>query len=177
MTYSIQNTEDNGYYKCIMKNKKDSDMGDVGLPGKMDDIPELKEKLIEAFDAKSHDHKAISRYSLLLATHILDLTGIQKDNSIEEVFAVNEKWQEGKVKFQDARNVAGMILDFAREEKDPVREKVLRVMAQVANTPHVKRHALIASDYAIKLINLLHPKNFEEVKKEREIQIALMETV
>jgi hypothetical protein len=50
-------------------------------------------------------------------------------------------------------------------------------MAQVAATPHVKRHALIASDYAIKLINLLHPKNFDAVRKEREIQIALMESI
>ena len=160
-----------------MKGKKDSYMGDVGIIRKLDDIPELKEKLIEAFDTKAKDHKAISRYSLLLAAHILDLTGVQRDHAIEECFAVNEKWQEGKVKFQDARDVADTMLRLAREEKDPVRVKVLRVMAQVAATPHVKRHALIASDYAIKLINLLYPKNFDEVRKEREIQIALMESV
>jgi hypothetical protein len=160
-----------------MKNKKDSYMGDVGIIRKIDDIPELKKKLIEAFDDKAKDHKAISRYSLLLAAHVLELTGVQRDKTIEECFTVNEKWQEGKVKFQAARNVAGMILRLAREEKDPVRVKVLRVMAQVANTPHVKRHALIASDYAIKLINVLYPKNFDEVRKEREIQIALMESV
>jgi len=160
-----------------MKNKKDSYMGDVGIIKKIDDIPELKEKLIEAFDAKAKDHKAISRYSLLLAAHVLNLTGVQRDDAIAECFAVNEKWQEGKAKFQDARDVADMILRLAREEKNPVRVKVLRVMAQVAATPHVKRHALIASDYAIKLINLLHPKNFDEVRKEREIQIALMESV
>lgn len=161
----------------MMKGKKDSYMGDVGIIKKLDDIPELKEKLIEAFDAKAKDHKAISRYSLLLAAHILDLTGTQRDEAIEECFTANEKWQEGKVKFQDARDVADMMLRLAREEKDPVRVKVLRVMAQVAATPHVKRHALIASDYAIKLINVMHPKNFDEVRKEREIQIALMESV
>jgi len=61
-------------------------------------------------------------------------------------------------------------------EKDPIKVKVLRVMGQVAATPHVKRHALIASDYAIKLINLMYPKNFEEVRKEREIQIELMKS-
>ena len=66
---------------------------------------------------------------------------------------------------------------LAREEKDPVKTKVLRVMGQVAATPHVKRHALIASDYAITLINLLHPKNFAEVEKERTTQIALMKSV
>jgi hypothetical protein len=163
--------------RTIMKNKKDSYLGDVGLPGKIDDIPELKEKLIAAFDAKANDHRAISRYSVLLAAHVLDLTGTPRDDAIEECFTVNEKWREGNVRFQAARNTGGMMLRLAREEKDPVRVKVLRVMAQVALTPHVKRHALIASDYAIKLINVLHPKNFDEVRKEREIQIALMESV
>lgn len=157
--------------------RKDSYLGDVGIIRKIDDIPELKEKLIEAFDAKCHDHKAISRYSLLLADHILELTGTPRDEAIDAAFHINKQWQEGKARFQAARDVAGALLGLAREEKDPVRVKVLRVMAQVANTPHVKRHALIASEYAVKLINVLYPNNFDEVRKEREIQIALMESV
>ena len=155
--------------------KKDSYMGDVGIIRKIDDIPELKDKLIAAFDTK--DHKQISQYSVLLAEHILNITGIQKDSAIDECFVINKKWQQGIVKFQDARNVAFKIHRLAREEKDAVKTKVLRVMGQVAATPHVKRHALIASDYAITLINLLYPKNFEEVKKERTIQIELMNRV
>ncbi|MDR3276536.1 MAG: hypothetical protein LBT11_04920 [Treponema sp.] len=160
-----------------MKNQKDSYLGGVGLPGKMDDIPALKEELIAAFDAKAHDHKAISRYSLLLGAHVLELTGLARDEAIEACFRVLEKWQAGAVRFQAARDVAGRVLGLAREEKDPVRVKVLRVMAQVANTAHVKRHALIASDYAITLINLLYPQNLDEVRRERETQIALMERV
>jgi hypothetical protein len=50
-------------------------------------------------------------------------------------------------------------------------------MAQIANSPHVKNHALWASDYAVKLINAMHPNNFDEVKKEREKQIELMKSV
>ncbi len=161
-----------------MKNgKKDSYMEDVGIIKKLEDVPELREKLIAAFDAKSHDHHRISRYSMLLGGHVLELTGIQRDETMEECFTINQRWQEGKVNFQAARDVAGKMLDFAREEKDPVRVKVLRVMAQVANTPHVKRHALIASDYAVKLVNVMYPQNLEEVRKEREVQIALMESV
>lgn len=160
-----------------MKNKKDSYMGDVGIIRKIDDIPELKEKLIEAFDAKCHSHIDISRYGLLLAKHILELTNTPVDDAIAEVFAVNERWQAGEVRFQAARDVAGRILDLAREEKDPVRVKVYRVLAQVAAIPHVKRHALIASDYAVTLINVMHPKDMEEVRKEREVQISLLESV
>lgn len=156
-------------------NRKDSYMGDVGIIKKIDDLPELKHALIEEFDLK--DHQQISRFSLLLAQHILDLTRIQPDDAIKECFDVNQKWQEGKVRFQEARNVAFKMHNLAREEKDPIKVKVLRVMGQVAATPHVKRHALIASDYAITLINLMYPKDMEEVRKEREIQIDLMKSV
>jgi hypothetical protein len=161
----------------MRNNKKDSYMGDVGIIRKIDDIPWLKEKLIETFDEKCHSHIDISRYGLLLANHILELTNTPMDDSIAEVFAINQKWQAGEVRFQAARDVAGMILDLAREEKDPVKGKVYRVLGQVAAIPHVKRHALIASDYAITLINVMYPKNMEEVKKEREIQISMMQSV
>ena len=160
-----------------MKDKKDSYMGDVGIIRKIDDIPELKDELIVAFDSKSHNHKDISRYSLLLAEHILNLTNITPCDAINECFEINRKWQEGKARFQEARDVAFKIHILAREEKDPIKVKVLRVMGQVAATPHVKRHALIASDYAITLINLMYPKNLEEVRKERKIQIELMKSV
>jgi hypothetical protein len=158
-----------------MKGRKDSYMGDVGIIRKIDDIPELKEALIEEFDLK--DHRQISQYSLLLAQHVLELTNIQPDDAIRACFEVSERWQEGKAKFQEARNVAFRLHTLAREEKDPVRVKVLRVMGQIAATPHVKRHALIASDYAITLINLMYPKDMDEVRKEREIQIGLMKSV
>ena len=154
---------------------KENIMAGVGLPRKIDDISELKEELIDIFLTKNH--KDISRYSLLLAEHILNLANLQPNNVINEVFEINIKLQEGKAKFQEARNVAGKILTMTHEEKDPIKEKVLRIMAQVANTPHVARHALIASDYSIKLINLMYPQNIEEVEKERKIQIELMKNV
>jgi hypothetical protein len=43
------------------------------------------------------------------------------DDAIEEVFVVNKKWQAEEVRFQAARNVAGMMHDLAREEKDPIK--------------------------------------------------------
>ncbi len=112
-----------------------------------------------------------------MAEHILEISKLERTGDIAECFEINLKWQDGKVKFQDARNVAFKLNTLAREEKDPVRVKVLRAMGQVAATPHVKWHALIASDYAITLINLMYPKNFEEVRKERKVQIELMKSV
>ena len=159
-----------------MKNKKETSyMGNVGIIKKIDDIPELKDELIAVFESKSK--KDISRYGLLLVQHVLSLANVQQCGAINQCIDVNIMWQEGKATYQETRQAASIIPDLARTEKDAVKAKVLRVMGQVALMPHVKRHALIASDYAITLINLLHPKNLEEVRKEREIQIELMKSV
>ena len=154
---------------------KPNDLDGVAIIKKLDDIPDLKEKLIAIYETKSH--QAVSRYSLLLAEHILSLTNTPTNETIESCFTVSRAWQRGEAKFQEARQVAFALHRLAREEADPVRVKVYRTLGQVAATPHVKRHALVASDYAIKLINLLYPKDLDEVRKERETHISFMQSV
>ena len=159
-----------------MRNKKEtSDMSNVGIIKKIDDIPELKDELIAVFENKSK--KDISRYGLLLVQHVLSLTNIQPCDAINECIDVSKRWQEGTATYQETRKAAAMIPDLAREEKYPIKAKVLRVVGQVTLIPHVKRHGLIASEYAITLINLMYPKNLDEVRKERKIQIELMKSV
>jgi hypothetical protein len=121
-------------------------------------------------------------YCLLLGKHILEITAMEPCSEILESFEINKRWLSGETgkgfaKFQIARNAAGKLLGLARDEKDPIKQKIYRVMAQIANSPHVKSHALWASDYAVKLINTMYPRNFDEVKKEREMQIELMKSV
>ena len=155
--------------------KKSNDLDGVAIIKKLDDIPALKEILIAVYETKSHQD--VSRYSLLLAEHILTLTHMQTNETIDACFTVSRAWQKGEAKFQEARQVAFALHRLAREETDPVRVKVYRTLGQVAATPHVKRHALVASDYAIKLINLLYPNDYDEVRKEREAQILMMQRV
>lgn len=150
-------------------------MGDVGIIQKIDDIPSLKAELIALCEEKSHP--AVSTYALLLAEHVLQMTGTPRDAAIEACFAVNQRWQAGQAGFQEARDVAGGMFQLARAEGNPVKTKVLRILGQVAATPHVKRHALIASDYAVTLINTLHPQDLEAVRMERLLQIQLIQSV
>jgi hypothetical protein len=162
------------------KNGHNKKINYAGIFKKIDDIPELRIELEEIFDSKNH--KEMVKYGLLLGQHILKITNIVVCPEIIECFEINKKWLNGETgkgfaKFQIARNAAGKLLDMARDEKDPIKEKIYRIMAQIANTPHVKDHALWASDYAIKLINKLYPNNFAEIKREREMQIELMKSV
>lgn len=159
-----------------MKNKKETSyMGNVGIIKKIDDIPELKEELIAVFESKSKND--ISRYGLLLVEHVLILANVEPCDAINECIEIIRRWQKGNATYQETRQASARIPDLARTEQDPVKAKVLRIVGQVSLIPHVKRHALIASDYAITLINLLYPKDLEEVRKERIFQIELMKSV
>ena len=160
----------------MIENHEEKKINYAGIFKKIDDIPDLRIELENIFNKKSHEEMV--KYSVLLGQHILKITNTELCNEIAECFDVIIKWQNGETgkgfaKFQAARNVAYKLLKLAHNEKDPIKEKVYRIMAQVANTPHVKNHALWASDYAIKLVNKMYSNNLDEVKKERIIQIEL----
>ena len=142
---------------------------------KLDDVPELKEALISVYETKSH--KDVSRYSLLLAEHVLSLSGMPRNETVDACFSVSRAWQEGTAKFQQARQVAFALHRLAREETDPVYVLVYRTLGQIAATPHVKRHALVASDYAVKLVNRMFPRDLDKVREMRKTQISLMQSV
>jgi hypothetical protein len=76
----------------IMGKHKDghSYMNSVGIIKKIDDILELKERLINISESKSH--KQMTRYSLLLAEHILEISNTEYNGDIAECFEINQKW-------------------------------------------------------------------------------------
>ena len=143
--------------------------------GRIDDIPELRDKLITVYDSKNHQDMV--RFCLALGQHVLDIAGFEPYKEITAAFEAMQKWLDGKVNYHEARNLCFEIHRYASAEKDPVRARFLRTMAQIAASPHVKYHALWATDFAVTLINRIYPCNMEEVKKERELQIRLMQSV
>lgn len=154
---------------------RENELEGVTIIKKLDDIPELKETLISVYEAKNH--KDVSRYSLLLAEHVLSLSGMPRNETVDACFSVSRAWQEGTAKFQQARQVAFALHRLAREETNPIYVLVYRTLGQIAATPHVKRHALVASDYAVKLVNRMFPRDLDKVREMRETQIALMQSV
>ena len=54
---------------------------------------------------------------------------------------------------------------------------VLRVAGHAAATAHMREHAMVVSDYAVKVINLLYPDRMDMVKTERQRQITLLKEV
>jgi hypothetical protein len=141
--------------------------------GKIDDISELKNEFISIYDTKSH--KEIVRFCLLLGQHVLELTGFNPSDEINASFEAMKKWIDGKVNYHEARNLSFEISRIARDEKDLIKVRFLRTMAQIAASPHVKYHGLWATDFAVTLINRMYPSNMDAVRKEREKQIELLQ--
>jgi hypothetical protein len=145
------------------------------LVGKIDDIPELKKEFISIYDTKSH--KDLVQFCLLLGQHLIELTGFVPNDEINASFEAMKKWMDGKVNYHEARNLSLEISRIARTEKDLIKVRFLRTMAQIAASPHVKYHGLWATDFAVTLINRMYPGNMNKVEIERKKHIELLKTV
>lgn len=138
---------------------------------KIKDNSELREKIDELYEQISQVD--LAKWSLLMAKHILNIVGIDY-NSVDEIvegFNVNELWQVGKARMYDVRQAGFKIHKLARECDNEIKKTALRVVGQAVGSGHMREHAMVASDYAIKTIGLINYNNFEAITKEREWQL------
>jgi len=66
---------------------------------------------------------------------------------------------------------------LAKVCNDPIIQATLRVAGQAEGTEHLRVHAGVASEYAIKAINLKYLNDVNAVKAERERQIATLRQI
>ena len=138
---------------------------------KIKDNMELREKIDELYEKTCQID--LAKWSLLMAKHILDIAGINY-HSIDEIingFKVNELWQIGEARMYDVRQAGFKIHKLARECDSEIKKTALRVTGQAVGSGHMREHAIVASDYAIKMICLISSNDFEAITKEREWQL------
>ena len=119
----------------------------------------------------------LAKWSLLIAKRILEIVDIDY-NLIDEVidgFKVNELWQVGKVRMHDVRQAGFKIHKVARVSESEIKKTALRVVGQAVSSGHMKEHAMIASDYAVKTIGLITSNDIDSVTLEREWQLSQLQ--
>lgn len=141
---------------------------------KIIDIPELRTSLDSIYEGKMQIQ--LAKWSLHLAEHILEVVGYdyKADEVIQNGFTVNRQWQAGAARMFDVRQAGFKVHQLAKACNDPVVQTALRVAGQAVGTGHMREHAMVASDYAIKTINLKYPNDMNAVKTEREWQITAL---
>lgn len=94
-----------------------------------------------------------------------------KNPIIKAGYDVNESWQKGNARIHDVRQAGFKIHQLAKSSQDIVVQTALRVVGQAVVTGHMREHAMVSSDYAVKVINLLFPNDLNAVRQERFWQI------
>ena len=138
---------------------------------KIEDNSELRTKIDELYEKTNQVD--LAKWSLLMAKHILDIVDIDY-RSVEEIvngFKVNELWQIGEARMYDVRQAGFKIHKLARDSDSDIKKTALRVVGQAVGSGHMREHAMVASDYTIKTINLISPNDFDAITKEREWQL------
>ena len=79
----------------------------------------------------------------------------------------------GKVSACKLRQAGFLAQQLSQQAKSPVSKYAARVFAQAVATAHMRGHAIVSADYAVKVVNLLSPADIVAVRKEREKQMAL----
>ena len=141
---------------------------------KINDNMELRSQLDEIYEKRSKVQ--MSQWAISLAKHILEFVNYDYHNCevIQDGFKTNERWQKGEARMHDVRQAGFKIHKIAKDCPDLVIQTALRVTGHAVSTGHMKEHAMVASDYAIKLINLMFPKDMGAVTRERKWQLAAL---
>ena len=144
---------------------------------KIKDNSELRTKIEELYEKSSQTD--LAKWSLLMAKHILDIADIDY-NSIDEIvdgFIVNELWQAGKARMHDVRQAGFKIHKIARECDSEIKKTALRAAGHAAASGHMREHAMVASDYAVKAIGLITSNDIDAITIEREWQLNVLKKI
>lgn len=129
-------------------------------------------KIYDLYDAA--DHILVAKLAIELAKHILLLANIDY-HTISEInngFIANQDWQNDNAKIHDVRKAGFKIHKMARSyDNDEITKSALRVVGHAVSTGHMKEHAIVASDYSIRVINIIYENDLEKSTKERYWQL------
>lgn len=98
---------------------------------------------------------------------------IKKKQILSQVEEVFKKRLTRKVSAYELRQAGFLAQKLSQQARSSVSKYAARVFAQAVATAHMRGHAIVSADYAVKVVNLINSDDIEAVIKEREKQIAL----
>lgn len=149
---------------------------DLNLPAiKIIDDNTFRNRIVDLF--KNKTHQQVNVWSMKIVMSVFDLIEFSsiEINLINEGIAINKKWRSDFVRTHDIRQVCFRIHVLAKSSNNDIKRLALRTIAQATSSAHMKEHAMVASDYHIKLINTFYENDFEKVISTRKMQLNWLE--
>lgn len=100
-----------------------------------------------------------------------------KNDIISKTSDILQKRIDGKISAFELRKAGFLANTLAQNSLNEISKFSSRVYAQTIAAGHMRGHAIVASDYAVKVINLLNNNSKIEASNERKRQIELAELV
>ena len=138
------------------------------------DCPELRAILYRL--VSDTEQVVLANWAIACARRILDL---QTDEPfdikvVEKGFATNKRWQENKASVHEVRQAGFKIHEAARACSTEIARNMLRTAGQAVAVGHMREHAMVCSDYAIKTIQLWSGNDADRIAAERQWQITAL---
>src|SRR5699024_7343315 len=121
--------------------------------------------------------KLLAQWALNIATPYLDYLDnhLKNDSRINLGIETLEKRMNRNIKAYDLRQVGFTVNELAKESKTNISKYSARSFAQAIATGHMRGHAMVSSDYAIKAVNTLTDNSLDASTKERERQLKIVD--
>lgn len=123
-------------------------------------------------------HVQLAQWALSVARHVMPYLEqeLANDEQVEQAFKVNELWQVGQATVHQVRQAGLQIHKVARQCQNEIAKTAARTAGQAVAVGHMREHAIVASDYAIKVIGLASDNNITSITEERIWQLEQLQS-
>ena len=137
---------------------------------RIDDDPELRSRL-EA-KVSSSGNKVLALWAMGLAEHVA--SSIEDSDPVGRAVSlcseVVDGFIDGSMDVGEIRRRGFAVHALARDSEG-VEQVVIRTIGHALSVCHMRDHAMVASDHAVKVINILYPGDMGAVSDERVWQL------
>ena len=140
------------------------------------DDAEQRDRLCRLLVAQNqHD---LATWAMQCVQHILPLLpdAVEAD-AVHDAFDLLKRWQNGQADIAQLRQTGFALHKLAKEQQNPVATAVLRAAGQAVGVGHMKEHAPVCGDYAVKAVGLANGQNPQAVSQERQWQLEQLQQI
>ena len=124
--------------------------------------------------------KELARWALENSQDFLSLIDIgdegEKNKIIRQTYEAFDARLRNEFSPHELRKAGFAANLLSKNAQNQIAKSAARVFVQAISTAHMRGHAIVSADYAIKVRNLQEADKLELVRKEREKQIRLAES-
>lgn len=138
---------------------------------KIIDNSELRAAIDGLFE--SAPQVTLAKWAIDCAKHILPLSEVEDIDisAIDDGIAINQRWQDDEASVHEVRQAGFKIHALARQCQTEISKNALRTAGHAVAVGHMREHAMVCSDYAIKTVQLAFPDTIEKITEERQWQL------